>query len=82
MLPGFALGSNCELNRDSPIWPAMDPASSIPPTMLRSSSLPQEQRQGKRLVADDSMDFQTRASHSGWNMSAQVSAFVHGLADK
>ena len=37
--------------------------------------------QGRRSVADYSIDFRTQASRGGWNSSAQIDAFVHGLAD-
>lgn len=38
-------------------------------------------RQGKRTVADYSIDFRTLASHSLWNTEALVDAFLHSLAD-
>lgn len=38
-------------------------------------------RQGRRTVADYSIDFRTLASRSSWNMAAQVDAFLHSLAD-
>lgn len=38
-------------------------------------------KQGERTVADYSIDFRTRASHSSWNSSALCDAFLHGLAD-
>lgn len=38
-------------------------------------------KQGERTVADYSIDFRTRASHSSWNSSALSDAFLHGLAD-
>ena len=38
-------------------------------------------RQGRRTVADYSIDFRTLARRSSWNMAAQVDAFLHSLAD-
>lgn len=38
-------------------------------------------RQGRRTVADYSIDFRTVASRSAWNMEALVDAFLHSLAD-
>lgn len=38
-------------------------------------------RQGRRTVADYSIDFRTLASRSSWNMEALVDAFLHSLAD-
>lgn len=38
-------------------------------------------RQGRRTVADYSIDFRTVASRSSWNMEALVEVFLHSLAD-
>ena len=38
-------------------------------------------RQGRRTVADHSIDFRTRALRSSWNMEALVNVFYHSLAD-
>ncbi|KAL2083550.1 hypothetical protein ACEWY4_021323 [Coilia grayii] len=40
-----------------------------------------EIRQGKRTVADFSIDFRTIASKSHWNTEALVDAYLHSLAD-
>ena len=37
--------------------------------------------QGRRTIADYSIDFRTLARRSSWNMAAQVDAFLHSLAD-
>ena len=38
-------------------------------------------RQGRRSVADYSIDFRTLARRSSWNMEALVDVFLHSLAD-
>lgn len=38
-------------------------------------------RQGRKTVADYSIDFRTVASRSSWNVEALVDAFLHSLAD-
>ena len=38
-------------------------------------------RQGRRTVADHSIDFRTRAMRTSWNMEALVNVFYHSLAD-
>ncbi|KAL2087158.1 hypothetical protein ACEWY4_018217 [Coilia grayii] len=38
-------------------------------------------RQGRRSIADYSIDFRTLASRSRWNMEALVDAYLHSLAD-
>ncbi|KAL2079755.1 hypothetical protein ACEWY4_001986 [Coilia grayii] len=40
-----------------------------------------EMRQGKRTVADYSIDFRTIASRSHWNEEALVDAYLHSLAE-
>jgi hypothetical protein len=50
-------------------------------TIAEASRILMSIRQGRRTVADYSIDFRTVASRSSWNMEALVDAFLHSLAD-